>query len=203
MKGKHNKIQVEQPLDLPIVCEGLKKLYKSHIKPLEEKYKFGEFTSPCLRDSDFDAKPMVLLMGQYSVGKTSFIEYLLERTFPGSRIGMWWLVFVVLVLTFLKQGPEPTTDRFVAVMKGEEERVIPGNALSVDDSKPFHALNRFGTGFLSKFEASQCSAPILDQITFVDTPGILSGEKQRIGRSYDFTGVINWFAERSDLILLV
>ena len=129
---------------------------------------------------------MVLLMGQYSVGKTSFIEYLLERPFPGSRI-----------------GPEPTTDRFVAVMEGDEERVIPGNALSVDDTKPFHALNRFGSSFLSKFEAAQCSAGILKHVTFIDTPGILSGEKQRIGRSYDFTAVINWFAERSDLILLM
>jgi GTPase SAR1 family protein len=41
------------------------------------------------------AKPQVLLVGQYSVGKTSFIRYLLGRDFPGQRI-----------------GPEPTTDRF-------------------------------------------------------------------------------------------
>jgi len=188
LRGKVNKIRTEEPTDLPFVVEGLKKIYRNHLLPLEQKYKFGEFNSPCLRDSDFDAKPMVLLMGQYSVGKTSFIEYLLERPFPGSRI-----------------GPEPTTDRFVAVMEGqgEEERVIPGNALSVDDTKPFHALNRFGSSFLSKFEAAQCSAPILKHVTFIDTPGILSGEKQRIGRSYDFTAVINWFAERSDLILLM
>lgn len=41
------------------------------------------------------AKPQVMLIGQYSVGKTSFIRYLLGRDFPGQRI-----------------GPEPTTDRF-------------------------------------------------------------------------------------------
>ena len=34
------------------------------------------------------------------------------------------------------------------------ERVIPGNALAVDDEKPFYALNKFGNAFLSKFEAS-------------------------------------------------
>ena len=28
-------------------------------------------------DADFDAKPQVLLLGQYSVGKTSFISYIL------------------------------------------------------------------------------------------------------------------------------
>lgn len=44
---------------------------------------------------------------------------------------------------------------------------------------------------------------MLDQITLVDTPGVLSGEKQRTQRSYDFTGVISGFAAKCDLILLL
>ncbi|KAF9684267.1 hypothetical protein SADUNF_Sadunf04G0100100 [Salix dunnii] len=50
-------------------------------------------------NSDFDAKPMVMLLGQYSTGKTTFIKHLLKSSYPGAHI-----------------GPEPTTDRFVAVM---------------------------------------------------------------------------------------
>jgi hypothetical protein len=42
---------------------------------------------------------------------------------------------------------------------------------------------------------------ILNKITIIDTPGVLSREKQRARRSYDFTGVISWFAEKGDLIL--
>ncbi len=47
-----------------------------------------QFHSPLLQSSDFNAKPMVLLLGQYSVGKTSFIRYLLGRDYPGIRIGV-------------------------------------------------------------------------------------------------------------------
>jgi hypothetical protein len=117
---------------------------------------------------------------------TTFIKYLVERDFPGAHI-----------------GPEPTTDRFVAVMHGSSERIIPGNALASDASKPFTALNKFGMAFLNKFEASQCDSKILEKLTFIDSPGILSGEKQRLGRSYNFAEIIEWFAERADRILLL
>jgi EH domain-containing protein 1 len=58
-------------------------------------------------------------------------------------------------------------------------------------------------GFLNKFEVVMCPSPILESIYFIDTPGVLSGEKQRIGRSYQFPQVIEWFAARSDRILLL
>ncbi|GFH11216.1 uncharacterized protein HaLaN_06683 [Haematococcus lacustris] len=110
------------------IVDGLKQVYNSKVKPLEEAFKFGNFFSPLLNDSDFEAKPSVLLLGQYSTGKTTFIndfeakpsvlllgqystgkttfiKYLLGRDYPGSHI-----------------GPEPTTDRFVVVYHGLEER---------------------------------------------------------------------------------
>lgn len=37
----------------------------------------------------------------------------------------------------------------------------------------------------------------------MDTPGVLSGEKQRTQRAYDFIGVTSWFAAKCDLILLL
>ena len=169
------------------VTNGIKTLYKRFIRPVEETYKFGEFAnSPPWEDADFDAPPMVLMLGQYSVGKTTFIRYLLERDFPGQRI-----------------GPEPTTDRFVAIMHSNQEKITPGQAAAMDITRPFRALQRFGSGFLNKFEVAQCPSPILEDIYFIDTPGVLSGEKQRIGRAYDFPTVIEWFAARADRILLL
>lgn len=175
--------------------EGLKRLYRRGIKPLELQFKFGDFFSPMLTEADFDAKPMVLVIGPYSVGKSTTIAHLVGREFPGIRI-----------------GPEPTTDRFVVVAGTKERRdsVIPGNALAVQADRPFRSLQRFGAAFLDKLECAETStvthggkAAILEHLTFVDSPGILSGEKQRIGRSYDYTGVVEWFAGRCDRILLL
>ncbi|KAM9340845.1 EH domain-containing protein 4 [Symphorus nematophorus] len=168
------------------VTEGLQTLYTKKLLPLEETYLFHDFHSPALEAADFQSKPMVLLVGQYSTGKTTFIRYLLEQDFPGMRI-----------------GPEPTTDGFIAVMYGENEGVVPGNALVVDPKKPFRKLNAFGNSFLNRFICSQMPNQVLQSISIIDTPGILSGEKQRISRGYDFAEVLRWFGERVDRIILL
>ncbi|CAK8538848.1 unnamed protein product [Lathyrus sativus] len=168
------------------IIDGLKRLYIQKLKPLEVTYRFNDFVSPLLANSDFDAKPMVMLLGQYSTGKTTFIKHLLKCSYPGAHI-----------------GPEPTTDRFVVVMSGPDERSIPGNTVAVQADMPFSGLTTFGTAFLSKFGCSQMPHPLLEHITFVDSPGVLSGEKQRAQRAYDFTGVTSWFAAKCDLILLL
>ena len=169
-----------------MILRGLKHAYKTAIRPLEAAYKFEAFHSPHLTDTDFDALPQVLLLGQYSTGKTTFINYLIERDFPNMRI-----------------GPEPTTDCFTAVMYGSEDRVIPGNALAAMSTQPFTGTQQFGMAFLNKFEAVTCNSPLLQKLTLIDTPGVLSGEKQRLNRSYNFTQVIEWFAGRADRIILL
>jgi hypothetical protein len=67
------------------VSDGLRKIYKQKLFPLEDYYRFHEFHSPALGklcnhlikliniqkdDPDFTANPMILLVGQYSTGKT-------------------------------------------------------------------------------------------------------------------------------------
>ncbi|KAJ1724988.1 hypothetical protein LPJ53_000777 [Coemansia erecta] len=163
----------------------LQKTYAKKIKPLEQAYCFEGFHSAPLTPQDIGSKPMVLLLGQYSTGKTTFVEYLLGESYPDAHVGI-----------------EPTTDRFVAIMNGPEPKVIPGHAAAVSGELPFSGLTKFGTKYLSRFQVAQMNNPLLSNLTLIDTPGILSGSKQ-IQRGYDFVSVINWFAERSDLILLL
>lgn len=116
-----------------------------------------------------------------SVGKTSFIKYLAGRDFPGIRV-----------------GPEPTTDRFTAVLWGNNDKIVPGAALSSQQDRPFTGLGPFGNNFLSRLEGVELDVPILRNVTLVDTPGILSGQKQRT-RNYDYEAVMKWFGERADV----
>ena len=168
------------------ILERLKNLYVEKLRPLEQKSLYNELREPTLSDAWFDARPMVLLLGQYSVGKTSFIRYLLGRNFPNQHV-----------------GPEPTTDRFVAVMYGDREKVTPGNALTSQPDTPFHSLRHYGTHYLDKLEAASVPAPILRRITLVDSPGVQAGEKQKGGRGYDFLEVIKWWAQHSDRIIIL
>ncbi|RUP13679.1 P-loop containing nucleoside triphosphate hydrolase protein [Jimgerdemannia flammicorona] len=217
-----------QDNEYKVIIDGLKKIYKQKIKPLETMYNFEGFHSAPLTDSDIEAKPMILLIGQYSTGKTTFIRYLIDKAYPGEHIGVEPTVSITRIIEWscgggldnVKIPPIESaacrimrafsflllslnTDRFVAVMNGIEEGVIPGNAAAVNSELPFRGLNKFGQAFLSRFQVSQTPSSVLENLTIIDTPGILAGDKQLIERGYDFTSVVEWFAERCDLVLLL
>ncbi|XP_040568848.1 EH domain-containing protein 3 [Lepeophtheirus salmonis] len=183
---KRFSLRSSKSFECPNVSDGLKTCYKKILKPLEEHYLYDQFYSSGLEESDFNSKPMVLLIGQYSTGKTTLIRYLLGEDFPGIRI-----------------GPEPTTEKFNIIMKGSDERIIPGNALVMDPTMPFRSLESFGNTFLNRLQNSLATSPILNGVSVVDTPGILSGQKQNTDRGYDFTKVLQWFASRVDRILIM
>ena len=87
--------------DAEVISE-LKLLYKDILLPIEKNYLCHKFNQPEILDAELSAKPTVLLVGQYSTGKTSFIRHLIGMDYPEMHI-----------------GPEPTTDRFIAVVHGE------------------------------------------------------------------------------------
>lgn len=117
--------------------------FNEKFQPFEKNFYYQNFTMP-IESSFFESKPLILLIGQYSSGKSTFVKYLIEKNYPGIRI-----------------GPEPTTDKFVAVMYGQENAIIPGNALVFDQSKQFRPLVKFGNHFLKRFQAAQVDSNIL------------------------------------------
>jgi hypothetical protein len=100
-------------------------------------------------------------------------------------------------------GPEPTSDKFMALIHGTDRKIIKGNTMTVMPELPFYGLSQFGGSFLDHFNGSVTNSPLLDFMNVIDTPGILSGEKQRLSRDYPFSKTAKWFADRSDLILLL
>lgn len=182
LNGDENKKQAA-------VCrEVVSEVYRHYLEkvlPIEEDHQFHQFYFSKLAEADLSGKPMVLLIGQSSVGKSTFIKNLLGREYPGSRIGI-----------------EATTDKVVAVMQGKADQTLLGNAAVVDESMPFTQLTKFGNGFLDKFEVSCLDNPVLEGISLIDSPGVLAGEKQR-NRGYDMEAVVKWFAGSVDMILLL
>jgi hypothetical protein len=162
-------------LNKEFILNGLARIYHKQILPLELS-----FTTLVTRR--FVAPPMVLLLGQYryihsykkdlisctltnlnfdllsiciscSVGKTSFIKYLACRDFPGIR-----------------EGPEPTTDRFTAILWGASNKIIPGAALCSQSDRPFPGLSPYGNNFLSRLEGVELDSPIFAQRDFGGYP---------------------------------
>lgn len=164
----------------------IKKIYRTKLLPLEELSQFHQLHSAKLEDVDFDAKPMVLIVGQHSSARTTFIHYLLECEPPAP---------------YLKA--DLMTDRFITLIFDEKQRTIPGNALVDDPKHQFRSLASFGNAFLDRFQCSTVSSGFLQNLTIVDTPGILTGENRIDDRGYDFVGVLKWFAERVDRIVML
>lgn len=83
-----------------IVIQELKSLYTNKLLPIEKKYLFHNFNSPEILDSELSAKPTVLLIGQYSTGKTSFIRHLIGTYID--RYSFYYYLYVMHIITCIK-----------------------------------------------------------------------------------------------------
>ena len=85
------------------------------IRPLEEAYKFGDFFSSYLNESDFHAKPSVLLLGQYSTGRLSLLIKLALQYMRGEDLHMG-LIILILVLNAECVFPNPLATSYPPFM---------------------------------------------------------------------------------------
>ncbi|XP_059155633.1 sarcalumenin-like [Physella acuta] len=177
----------QQDMAVEQVFNELLKIYESSIQPLENAYRFSDLNKDALLGAEINAKPLILLVGPWSTGKTTFINYLLGVENSPHK---------------LHTGAEPTTSDFFIIKNGSQYRTIKGMQLITDKTLPFASLERLGMNFIERLKGVELQSPLLELVTLVDTPGILENKKQQ-ERGYPFNEAIEWFFQRASIIYLV
>jgi len=132
--------------------------------------------------------PYVLLLGNHSSGKSSFINFLMGRDVQAT-------------------GVAPTDDGFTVIAPGEADTDRDGASFVGDPSMGFSPLRSFGPGFMSHFKLKVRSKLSIEGLMLIDSPGMIDSPSQpseegSYERGYDFLGVTRWLAQHADVILL-
>ena len=160
-------------------ADKIRTLHSEALDPLAEQFIFqrpptvGEIKRP----------PLVLFLGNHSSGKSTFINYLL-----GAEVQ--------------KTGVAPTDDDFTLITHNAVEDDRDGLAIVSNPDLPYEGLRHFGDQLVSHVRLKLRAADLLRDVTLIDTPGMIDEAKSEGGRGYDFPGVVRWFAERADLVLV-
>ena len=153
---------------------------KKKLEPLFKRYK-----------SDFDSleaiirwKPIVLIIGNYSSGKSTFINEML-----GSKIQ--------------KTGQSPTDDSFTIITSDKTgSGSIPGYTVVRDEALPFTKFKDFGKDFISHFNLKKVDISLLEDVTIIDSPGMLDAVTEK-DRGYNYLQVLDEFAKLADLVVFM
>jgi len=155
---------------------------KSKLAPLMAKYNMDLAEL----DATMKWKPIVLILGNYSSGKSTFINELIGREVQ-------------------RTGQAPTDDSFTVLTSptpGEGEGDIPGANLVNDERLPFVGFKSYGEKFISHFRMKQVDSPVFENLALIDSPGMLDSVSEK-DRGYDYSSVVKDFAKLADLIILM
>ncbi|MEM6906339.1 MAG: dynamin family protein, partial [Pseudomonadota bacterium] len=160
-------------------ADKIRDLHAEILDPLAEKFIFqrpptvGELRRP----------PLVLFLGNHSSGKSTFVNYLL-----GNEVQ--------------KTGVAPTDDDFTIITHGLAVDDRDGPAVVSNPDLPYEGLRHFGDQLVTHVRLKLRPVELLRNITLIDSPGMIDEAKAESGRGFDFPGVVRWFAERADLVLV-
>ncbi len=131
-------------------------------------------------------KPIVLIIGNYSSGKSTLINEIIGRNIQ-------------------RTGQAPTDDSFTiltAYGSGDQEKVVPGSTLVNDETLPFGRFKALGEQFISHFRLKKIDAPFLENMALIDSPGMLDAVTEK-DRGYDYLAALGEFAKLADLVVLM
>mmetsp|Transcript_65030 Transcript_65030/g.152167 ORF Transcript_65030/g.152167 Transcript_65030/m.152167 type:complete len:641 (+) Transcript_65030:29-1951(+) len=143
----------------------------------------------------FPFTPMVLVIGNHSSGKSTFINKLLGKEVQDT-------------------GVAPTDDGFTILERRTVTETEDGpTVLGCPENRPYAELQRFGQTLAGVLRRKRLLLPQSSQFPFglqiVDSPGMIDlpvNEKtmsESKGRGYNFVEVVRWWAKRADLVLLL
>ena len=147
--------------------------------PLAEEYMFRR--PPTL--GELRRPPQVLLLGNHSSGKSTFVNHLLGEQVQNT-------------------GVAPTDDGFTILTYGATATERDGPAVVSNPDLPFEGLRHFGDPLVSHVRLKLRPAELLKTVTLIDSPGMIDAARDDSGRGYDFPGVVRWIAERADLVMV-
>ncbi|MEN8141952.1 MAG: dynamin family protein [Thermodesulfobacteriota bacterium] len=169
-------------MDANELQQQLKLRVEQKLRPLFNKYDL-DFTD---LEAALKWKPMVLLIGNYSSGKSTLINELVGEDIQ-------------------RTGQAPTDDSFTIITHEGEERAgeeVPGSSLVNDEEMPFTAMKSHGDQFISHFRMRKVAMPELSDIAIIDSPGMLDAVTEN-DRGYDYMAVISQLAKLADLVVLM
>jgi len=154
----------------------------ARLGPLFNRYRMD----PDTLEAALKWKSIVLVLGNFSSGKSTLINEFLETDIQ-------------------RTGQAPTDDSFTiltAPEAGQPAGQIPGANLVNDDRLPFTALKKYGEQFKAHFLLRQVDSPLLGNLAIIDSPGMLDAVTEK-DRGYDYNGVIGELARLADLVILM
>ncbi len=173
MAGNISAVELKREIER-ILPERLGKIYDSYFCSIEELL------------TPLKWKPIVLVIGNYSSGKSTFINEFLG-------------------MDIQRTGQAPTDDSFTIITApeaGEAPGDLTGNSIVSDERLPFGCLRRFGEKLLAHLVMKKVDVEHLADIAIIDTPGMLDSVTEK-DRGYDYLGVIGELAKIADLIVLM
>lgn len=129
--------------------------------------------------------PNVLLLGNHSAGKSTWINYLLNDSGVQDT------------------GVAPTDDGFTVITHASKSHDFLGPAALRALPDDFAMLERLGPNFLRRLKVKQRPCALLKTINLIDSPGMIDAARGEIRRDYDFLAAVRRMAELSDLVLFL
>ncbi len=124
-------------------------IYRDAIDPVAEPFRYRSRPSK----GEITASPLVFFLGNHSSGKSSFVNFLLNRE------------------TLQKTGTAPLDDCFTILSYGDQLGEKDGPAICANKQMPFSGLGKIGGDFVNHLRMKMVPDALLRNVTLVDSPG--------------------------------